>query len=113
MSDEHADVVVVGAGPAGATTACWLADQGLSVALLEKGTFPRDKVCGDGLTPRATKQLLRLGIDVSEELVKKIKVEMLKDVAGTRRQLASRRQAGQNAAVRLVRKTPTGQSSRK
>ena len=67
MSDEHADVVVVGAGPAGATTACWLADQGLNVALLEKGTFPRDKVCGDGLTPRATKQLLRLGIDVSEE----------------------------------------------
>ena len=67
MSDEQADVVVVGAGPAGATTACWLADQGLSVALLEKSTFPRDKVCGDGLTPRATKQLLRLGIDVSEE----------------------------------------------
>ncbi|MFT3860846.1 geranylgeranyl reductase family protein [Micropruina sp.] len=67
MPDEHADVVVVGAGPAGASTACWLADQGLSVALLEKGTFPRDKVCGDGLTPRATKQLLRLGIDVSPE----------------------------------------------
>ena len=67
MSEQQADVVVVGAGPAGATTACWLADQGLSVALLEKGTFPRDKVCGDGLTPRATKQLLRLGIDVSED----------------------------------------------
>lgn len=66
MSAEHADVVVVGAGPAGASTACWLADQGLAVALLEKGEFPRDKVCGDGLTPRATKQLLRLGIDVSE-----------------------------------------------
>ena len=67
MSDEHADVIVVGAGPAGATAACWLADRGLSVALLEKSRFPRDKVCGDGLTPRATKQLLRLGIDVSEE----------------------------------------------
>ena len=67
MSDEHADVIVVGAGPAGATTACWLADRGLTVTLLEKSRFPRDKVCGDGLTPRATKQLLRLGIDVSEE----------------------------------------------
>ena len=67
MSEELADVIVVGAGPAGATTACWLADQGLSVALLEKSSFPRDKVCGDGLTPRATKQLLRLGIDVSED----------------------------------------------
>jgi menaquinone-9 beta-reductase len=67
MSEELADVIVVGAGPAGATTACWLADRGLGVALLEKSSFPRDKVCGDGLTPRATKQLLRLGIDVSED----------------------------------------------
>lgn len=67
MSDEQADVIVVGAGPAGASTASWLADRGLSVALLEKSSFPRDKVCGDGLTPRATKQLLRMGVDVSEQ----------------------------------------------
>ncbi len=40
MSEEQADVVVVGAGPAGATTACWLADRGLAVALFEKGTVP-------------------------------------------------------------------------
>lgn len=63
----EADVVVVGAGPAGATAATWLARRGLSVALLEKSSFPRDKVCGDGLTPRAAKQLIRLGVDVSEE----------------------------------------------
>ena len=63
----ESDVIVVGAGPGGATTAKWLADKGLSVTLLEKSTFPRDKVCGDGLTPRATKQLIRLGVDVSEE----------------------------------------------
>lgn len=63
----ESDVIVVGAGPGGATTAKWLADRGLSVSLLEKSTFPRDKVCGDGLTPRATKQLVRLGVDVSEE----------------------------------------------
>ena len=35
--------------------------------LLEKSTFPREKVCGDGLTPRGTRQLIRLGIDTSEE----------------------------------------------
>ncbi|HIT75553.1 MAG TPA: geranylgeranyl reductase family protein [Candidatus Avipropionibacterium avicola] len=61
------DVVVVGAGPAGSTAATYLTRHGLSVALLEKSTFPREKVCGDGLTPRATRQLIRLGIDTTEE----------------------------------------------
>ncbi len=63
----ESDVVVVGAGPGGATTAKYLADRGLTVSLLEKTSFPRDKVCGDGLTPRAVKQLIRLGVDVSED----------------------------------------------
>jgi hypothetical protein len=63
----ESDVIVVGAGPGGSATAKWLADRGLNVSLLEKSTFPRDKVCGDGLTPRATKQLIRLGVDVSTE----------------------------------------------
>lgn len=63
----HVDAVVVGAGPGGSTTAAYLAQQGLDVALLEKSTFPRDKICGDGLTPRAVKELVRLGIDTSEE----------------------------------------------
>ncbi|RKN39196.1 geranylgeranyl reductase family protein [Streptomyces hoynatensis] len=65
---EHtADVIVVGAGPAGSTTAFHLAQAGLDVLLLEKTSFPREKVCGDGLTPRAVKQLVAMGIDVSEE----------------------------------------------
>jgi geranylgeranyl reductase family protein len=59
-----ADVIVVGAGPAGSTTAYHLAQSGMDVLLLEKASFPRDKVCGDGLTPRAVKQLIRLGIDL-------------------------------------------------
>src|SRR6476646_2370017 len=61
-----ADVVVVGAGPAGSATATHLARHGLRVSLLEKTTFPREKVCGDGLTPRGTRQLVEMGIDVSE-----------------------------------------------
>ena len=62
-----ADVVVVGAGPAGSATAYHLARTGLDVALLEKTTFPREKVCGDGLTPRAVKALVAMGIDTSEQ----------------------------------------------
>jgi menaquinone-9 beta-reductase len=61
-----ADVIVVGAGPAGSATATHLARHGLHVSLLEKSRFPREKVCGDGLTPRGTRQLIRLGIDTTE-----------------------------------------------
>jgi len=61
--DRDADVIVVGAGPSGSTTAYHLAQAGLDVLLLEKTAFPREKVCGDGLTPRAVKQLLAMGID--------------------------------------------------
>ena len=62
-----ADAVVVGAGPAGSAAAYWLANAGLDVALLEKTTFPREKVCGDGLTPRGTRALIDMGIDVSPD----------------------------------------------
>lgn len=62
----ESDVVVVGAGPGGSSTAAYLARHGLSVTLLEKSHFPREKVCGDGLTPRATRALTRIGIDTSE-----------------------------------------------
>ena len=62
-SDRSADVIVVGAGPAGSTTAYHLAQAGLDVLLLEKTAFPREKVCGDGFTPRAVKQILAMGID--------------------------------------------------
>ena len=57
-----ADVVVVGAGPAGSTAAYYLASAGYSTVLLEKSTLPRDKVCGDGLTPRAVREIVALGL---------------------------------------------------
>ncbi len=59
-----ADVIVVGAGPAGASAAFHLAQAGVDVLLLEKAAFPRDKICGDGLTPRAVRQLVAMGIDL-------------------------------------------------
>lgn len=62
-----ADVIVIGAGPAGSAAAYWLATAGVDVLLLEKTTFPREKVCGDGLTPRGTRALVDIGIDVSED----------------------------------------------
>jgi geranylgeranyl reductase family protein len=64
---DDADVIVVGAGPAGATTAYYLAQAGVNVLLLEKARFPREKVCGDGLTPRAVKSLISMGVDTSPE----------------------------------------------
>ena len=54
-------------GQAGSATACHLARAGLDVLLLEKATFPREKVCGDGLTPRAVKALIDMGVPVGEQ----------------------------------------------
>jgi menaquinone-9 beta-reductase len=60
------DALVVGAGPGGSTTAFHLARAGLDVMLVERSAFPREKVCGDGLTPRAVKALTRMGVDVDD-----------------------------------------------
>jgi geranylgeranyl reductase family protein len=57
------DVVVVGGGPSGASCALWLADAGWDVVLVEKKSLPRPKTCGDGLTPRAVRQLADMGLE--------------------------------------------------
>jgi geranylgeranyl reductase family protein len=64
---DEADVIVVGAGPSGSTTAYYLANAGLDVLLLEKSHFPREKVCGDGLTPRAVKALVAMGVPINAD----------------------------------------------
>jgi geranylgeranyl reductase family protein len=56
------NVLIVGAGPAGSTAAYYLAKAGIGVTVLEKTSFPREKVCGDGLTPRAVREIQKLGL---------------------------------------------------
>ena len=56
-------VLVIGGGPAGSAAAYWLAREGHDVTLVEKKEYPRDKTCGDGLTPRAILQLQEMGFD--------------------------------------------------
>ncbi|MUL81615.1 MULTISPECIES: menaquinone reductase [unclassified Mycolicibacterium] len=60
--DTKADVVVIGAGPTGSAAAAWAARAGRDVLVVDAAQFPRDKACGDGLTPRAVAELERLGM---------------------------------------------------
>ncbi len=62
MLDKTFDVAIIGAGPGGSAAAYYLAQRGLAVALLDKADFPRDKTCGDGLTPRAVSVLRDMGL---------------------------------------------------
>lgn len=62
MRTIETDVLVVGAGPAGSSAAAWAARNGQQVTVIDKEKFPRDKPCGDGLTPRAIKELTSLGL---------------------------------------------------
>ncbi len=63
MSPHRHDVLVIGGGPAGAAAAHWLGRAGHDVVVVEKKTFPREKTCGDGLTPRAVTQLREMGLE--------------------------------------------------
>jgi menaquinone-9 beta-reductase len=56
------DALVIGGGPSGSAAAYWLADAGFDVVVIEKKCFPREKTCGDGLTPRAVRQLEDMGL---------------------------------------------------
>src|ERR1700679_4014786 len=56
------DVLVIGGGPSGASCAYWLASAGHDVVLVERKQYPREKTCGDALTPRSVKQLFDMGL---------------------------------------------------
>jgi geranylgeranyl reductase family protein len=58
----YCDVLVIGSGPSGSACAYWLAKAGHDVVLLERKAFPREKTCGDGLTPRSVRQLEDMGL---------------------------------------------------
>ena len=66
MSDRNFDVLIVGAGPAGAATAIALGNSALSVGLLDKAKFPRDKTCGDALSVDVVNQLRTLSPALSD-----------------------------------------------
>jgi geranylgeranyl reductase family protein len=73
------DVLVVGGGPSGAACAYWLAEAGHDVLVVEKKTYPREKTCGDGLTPRAVRQLDDMGL--SDQLARHHRFSGLRSVA--------------------------------
>jgi geranylgeranyl reductase family protein len=78
---ERFDVAVIGGGPAGAAAAIRAARGGARVIVFEKGAFGRDKVCGDGLTPRAVGALQELEIDLSDAH----RIDGLRMIAGRQR----------------------------
>ncbi len=73
MQPNNYDLIIVGAGPAGSTCALYAARAGLQVLLLDKETFPRDKVCGDAVSGVSFRFLQELGLqNVVEETSGKI-----------------------------------------
>ena len=62
MTTLDTDVLVIGGGPTGAAAAAWCARAGLETLVVDSQHFPRDKACGDGLTPRAIAEMTRLGM---------------------------------------------------
>jgi geranylgeranyl reductase family protein len=73
LSRIETDVLVVGAGPGGAAAAYHLARHGIDVTVVDKASFPREKVCGDGLTPRSVAAIERMGVDTAQPGFERVK----------------------------------------
>ena len=78
-SRDRWDALVIGGGPAGAAAGFWLAQAGHRVLVVEKKQFPREKTCGDGLTPRAVRQLHDIGL--AEPLSQYLRFDGLRSIA--------------------------------
>ncbi len=99
------DVAVIGAGPAGASTAYHLARQGHAVLLMDKDRFPREKVCGDGLTPRCVDVLRGMGVRdclAGKQPVRGVRLFDLRDGSG--RTSSFHAEAGQSRSGLVVRR---------
>lgn len=81
MTVQNADICVIGGGPAGAAVAIRAARAGLRVVVFERAAHGRDKVCGDGLTPRAVAALDELKVDWSPAH----RIDGLRMIAGRKR----------------------------
>jgi len=92
------DAVIVGAGPGGSATAHFLSRRGLDVRLLDRADFPRDKTCGDGLTPRALRVLEAMGM-LSEVEQQGCRVDAYEVVAPNGRATSARITAEHGALV--------------
>ena len=60
--DKHYDIIIVGGGPAGTSAALYAHKMGLKTIILDKNTFPRDKICGDALSGKSVKYMRELGV---------------------------------------------------
>ena len=67
MNNQSYDIIIVGAGPAGCACAYQLRDENIKIALIDKATFPRDKICGDALSADVVNQLYRIDKQLSEK----------------------------------------------
>ncbi len=94
------DLIIIGAGPAGAAAAISARAAELSVAVIDKATFPRDKICGDGLTAGALRQLERFSVDPADiPSWNTIDDVLLSDTRGRPHRFPLPQQRGQYGAV--------------
>ncbi len=97
--DAHADLLVIGAGPAGAAAAVTAARRGARVVMVDRAEFPRDKTCGDGLTTGALRMLEGLGVPLTD-LGASMRVDDVVLVAPSGRRIALRLpELGEHARV--------------